>query len=230
MMPRKTDAVPISQEMGEELIVYHPGMGTVHCLNLTAAEVYAACDGRTPQRELAERLGPDVLRAALEQLSEAGLVNWRGRSLKRRRLLQAAVATPIVTSLALPPSANAASTCTLTNGTGECFINPFPTGPGAPGGCVSCCGDGSEGGCDVCAAANCADCACMGLFTCGGGNCNAGVNICQMGTTDTRSMSNNICTSSLNVRTAIALKPAPRLRGSLPFSIGAALVLEQLTV
>jgi hypothetical protein len=112
--------------VGTELIVYDSQTHVAHCLNRTAALVFQAADGHTGVAALSTRLGreaeievpQEVVQAALDGLSEAGLLEAPPPSLpaepSRRRALRAvgaATLAPIVASLVVPTPAEAANTC-----------------------------------------------------------------------------------------------------------------------
>jgi hypothetical protein len=121
----------IVRPVGDEVVVYDPATHKAHCLNRTAAAVFAAADGRTRVGGLAARLASsakgvevpeDVVWTAIEQLSQAGLLEspWPGRPgaapvTSRRQALRAvglvAALAPVVVSLAVPTPAEAANTC-----------------------------------------------------------------------------------------------------------------------
>lgn len=125
----------VVQETPDELLVYDTDSARAHCLNETAAAVWRACDGTRTVAEIAATLGAandrdpaqgeGVVWLALEQLEENGLmasaVGWAPSGASRRELLRkvglaAAVALPVVASLALPNAAHAGSgscTCTM---------------------------------------------------------------------------------------------------------------------
>lgn len=113
----------VTQELGDELVVYNRATDTAHLLNPQAAAVFrAAADGcsledaidlmgaGTPaQKEAAARL-------AISELSEAGVVVSRLPRTSRRSLLRtigAAAAMPMVISVLAPTTASAASNLPL---------------------------------------------------------------------------------------------------------------------
>jgi hypothetical protein len=119
----------VVRELPDELLVYDRESHQAHCLNRTAAAVFRAADGRHDVAGLAalmarpagEAADEDVVRMALEQLDEAGLLEGGtaappGAEVSRRDAmlkvgLGAAVLLPIVTSILAPTPAEAAATC-----------------------------------------------------------------------------------------------------------------------
>jgi hypothetical protein len=130
----------VVQEVPGELLVYDTESARAHCLNETAAAVWRAADGTRSVGEIAVGLGvvdaTDPARGealvwlALEQLEENGLMTSSlaeavagasRRELLRRVGLAAAVALPVVASLALPSSVEAGGgSCACVN-PGECL-------------------------------------------------------------------------------------------------------------
>jgi len=118
------------RELAGELVVYDLERHEAHCLNRTAAFVYAQCDGRTSPAEIASRLetefaapaDEDLVWQALEQLDGARLLRHKHtpppepwahsrREVVRRVGLGVAVLLPVVTSILVPTPAEAAVTC-----------------------------------------------------------------------------------------------------------------------
>ncbi|MBX3287245.1 MAG: PqqD family protein [Actinobacteria bacterium] len=114
------------ETIDNEVLVFDEASQRMHCLNRSAALVWAYCDGRTPVAEMARRLGSelgveadaDVVHFALRQLAEQDLLEEApalpsGGALTRRQLLArlgaAAVIVPVVTSIAAPRPAAALS-------------------------------------------------------------------------------------------------------------------------
>jgi len=128
--PRALEGSLLTCEVGDELLVYDLDRDKAHCLNSTAALVWRQCDGRTsvPEigRALSERYGvtiaTDVAWMALAQLERAHLIHIhmsrerrRGAAkLTRRELIKragavAAIGLPLVSSIAIPQAAEAAT-------------------------------------------------------------------------------------------------------------------------
>jgi hypothetical protein len=116
--------------MNEELLVYDLERHKAHCLNRTAALVWAECDGKATVAEVARLVGEkletpldeETIRNALSQLDRAGLLQGRitqadnARRLSRRQAMRrlgvaAAATVPIVTTIVAPRAAEA-GTCT----------------------------------------------------------------------------------------------------------------------
>jgi hypothetical protein len=128
----------VVRELADETIVYDVEGHRAHCLNHTAALVWGLCDGEHTVSRIAEKVGerlsarvPDeVVRLALEQLADRGLL-LRGeathgispaasnalsrRQMMRRLGLAAAVTLPLVTSIIAPTPAQAQSPCNETS-------------------------------------------------------------------------------------------------------------------
>jgi hypothetical protein len=118
------------RRLGDETLVYDPTTHRAHCLNRSAAIVFAGCDGRTTVEELARTAGaeladlPDTAAAdfvglALQELSEAGLLeepvgDASATPAPSRRAALRALATasmlPVVLSVLAPTPAQA-QTC-----------------------------------------------------------------------------------------------------------------------
>ena len=136
------------QELPDELVVYDVERNEVHCLNGTAARVWALCDGKNTVAEIAQLLGSDLapqaaetlVWLAIDQFAEKHLLEevvasppalYRPADMTRRQMmLQAGLIVgllPVVDSIIAPPAALAQSPapgCT-----------PSPTGMGQ-GGCT----------------------------------------------------------------------------------------------
>jgi hypothetical protein len=161
------------RQLADEIVVYDLERHEAHGLNPTAALVFRHCDGRHSVGEIARRLGEDLgapsdprlVWLALEKLEEARLLaacpgapeGVTRRELGRRLgpLGAAAVLLPFVTSLVVPPPAEAAvsscvqeSSCTSGNLGTPCYV----TDPSA--------------GCE-----NNPACVCTGVGVCGSGAC-----------------------------------------------------------
>jgi hypothetical protein len=135
------------QELRNELVVYDVERNEVHCLNGTAARVWALCDGNSTVAEIAQRLGSDLEPQANETLVWVALDKFAEKHLleeasppavygpadmtRRQMVLGVGLVVgllPMVDSIIAPPAALAASPapgCT-----------PQPTGMG-PGGCTT---------------------------------------------------------------------------------------------
>jgi hypothetical protein len=112
------------EEMGDDLLIFDTRSQRAHSLN-AAGTVWRACDGQHTPAALAQRLGfdEDAVALALRSLSDCELLEHplvsqgfvSRRALLRRLALAgagAAVAVPIIRSVAVPSAAHAASLCT----------------------------------------------------------------------------------------------------------------------
>lgn len=136
-MARKSQLV--TREVAGEVLVYDRNSNQAHCLNPTAAMVWAHCDGRTTIARMAQLLeeemkvpvGDDVVWFALEQLNKSDLLDEfyikpaQIKPLSRRRLVTrlgvaAAVTVPFIKSITAPTAAQAA---TCLPGGATCIAN-----------------------------------------------------------------------------------------------------------
>jgi len=117
----------IVKEIEGEVLIYDLKTDRAHCLNKTAAEVWRHCNGRNTVSQIAELVGNEsqaqvderVVWLALDQLAEFKLLtNTYSKPLPldgmtRRQLARqigiAAIALPLIVSMAAPPAALAAS-------------------------------------------------------------------------------------------------------------------------
>jgi hypothetical protein len=140
MRPLARSGGLVVRELPDELVVYDRERHQAHCLNRTAALVFRRADGRRTVEEIAALLGPgageETVRAALDQLASAGLLDTgrtppapSRREALRRVGLGAAVLAPVVASLLVPTPAEAAATCIpasscTTGNTGQpCYVS-----------------------------------------------------------------------------------------------------------
>jgi len=151
-------------ELDGETLVYDLELNKAHCLNETAARVWAACSGSHTDAEIAElisfgngfKLTADAVSLAIDQLSEKNLVSFSDQSdrkpVSRRDLLRklghsAVIALPLISTVVVPKTAMAQSSVC-----------------GTPTSCT-CIGRGSNGG--TCPSNNCAfGCTCGDLTGC----------------------------------------------------------------
>lgn len=184
-LPEARAEALLSEQVGDELVVYDLTSKAVHCLSPLASAVFAHCDGRTDPSRIAdvaeERLGRpvsvDEVSAAVEQLEERSLlatpplVFQDGNGVSRRDLMKksalagaAVVAAPLITSIAAPTAMAAGSQ--IATGCSGCGGNPQ---------CISnhCCqgnpGKACNQGCCVGNNNSCHFCGCVG------GTCNCTV-------------------------------------------------------
>lgn len=117
----------VLRELPDELLIYDTETHDAHCLNATAAFVWRQCDGETTVTEIAERAGAafetemddEVVWVALEdlwkrQLLEGEVAPAREGTMSRSQVLRragiaAAIAVPVVVSIAAPKAAHAAT-------------------------------------------------------------------------------------------------------------------------
>ena len=124
LAPRRISA--LSRRVAGEVIVYDPNTHLAHCLNETAAAVWMACDGKTTVSDMVHsrqgrlrEIDEEVIWAALSELRKAGLVEkdfalsnlppFSRRKLIRKLAGFAGLALPVVTSIVVASSAQAAS-------------------------------------------------------------------------------------------------------------------------
>jgi hypothetical protein len=132
MLPRRREDNLLVQTLSDETLVYDLSRDRAHCLNGTAAAVWARCDGRTTLADLAERLRKEceipadesVVWMAVRQLQKAQLLcervepppdHFRASRRDLIRKLGAAAAVPVVMTILAPTArAQASDTCTGT--------------------------------------------------------------------------------------------------------------------
>ena len=127
-LPRARQGELVTRELAGEMLVYDRNSDKAHCLNSTAALVWAHCDGQTTITEIARLLSAEmktpvrdeVVWFALTQLEKSDLLQepWARqtkkeqisrRALVKRLGIAAAVTVPLVTSIVAPTAASAAS-------------------------------------------------------------------------------------------------------------------------
>jgi len=118
----------VIQELEDEVLVYDLKRHKAHCLNETSALVWKHCDGKTTflemtrllEKRLAIPIGDDVVWLALNQLRRFRLLEEEGAGIGMmkvsrrdlvRKYLPAAIALPVILSIAAPAAAQAASRC-----------------------------------------------------------------------------------------------------------------------
>lgn len=140
----------VTQDLGDEMLVYDLKRNQAHCLNKSARLVWAQCDGRTSVKSITENVRNEIegeidttwVLFALERLEKAKLLEsdvtdremkpLLTRRLMMRRASITAIATlPLVVSI-LAPTALAAASCRPTGAactvsveccTGVCNVN-----------------------------------------------------------------------------------------------------------
>jgi Coenzyme PQQ synthesis protein D (PqqD) len=124
-LPRARKKDLVIRELDDETLVYDKERDEAHCLNQTAALVWAQCDGKTTVEQAARSLqskldvpvGADIIWLAVKQLQRFHLVegSQKSPSVSRRALVlkyaPAALALPVIMSIAAPTPAGAASPC-----------------------------------------------------------------------------------------------------------------------
>lgn len=118
-----------AKEVGDEVAVYDLDTDKVHLLNATTARIWQACQGPTTVRAICEVIGDGAPGDEVQELVWRGLVELREAGLltaasflppgvvpiSRRSLLKkagvAALAIPVITTIAAPPAAAQASVC-----------------------------------------------------------------------------------------------------------------------
>jgi len=114
------------ERVDSEVVIYDGREKQAHCLSPLAATVFELCDGRRPVSELAakatfnlnEEVDESQVKRAVAELEERDLIvaEPNGDGISRRNLIRktavvgtAVAATPLITSLAAPGLAHAAS-------------------------------------------------------------------------------------------------------------------------
>lgn len=146
LMPEKCEGL-VDCAVGDELVVYDTQSNTAHCISGKSVEVYARCDGKASVHEVAAAVGSaniEDVHVILTGFRQAGLVKSHYAppgSISRRKILKAAAALPLVSSLLIPSAAAAASNCSVPPcdiyGSGRCL----KTCPDFFGGCTNICVD-----------------------------------------------------------------------------------------
>lgn len=127
-LPRARRSELVTRVVAGELLIYDRNSNEAHCLNSTAALVWANCDGQTTIAEIARLLEAEmktpvpheIVWFALTQLEKSSLLQepWARplttnqksrRALMKRLGVAAAVSLPLVSSIIAPTAAAAAS-------------------------------------------------------------------------------------------------------------------------
>lgn len=120
----------ISERIDDDLVVYDKATQTAHSLSSAAASVWSICDGSRSASAIAHELllQPELVERAISGLSDCGLLengpaddsfmSRREAARKLARVGAAALAAPMIYSVAIGPAIAAASTC-VANGTVE---------------------------------------------------------------------------------------------------------------
>jgi hypothetical protein len=167
----RTESVLV-EELGTETVVYDVQRREAHALAPIAAAVFASCDGHRSVPELArlasERISDVVTDEqvwdALVELERCELLQEpTGGGISRRQVIKgasiAAVAAPLITSLAMPSvalatqSCNIGTACTMKGQTTQCTGVKITNGlcddsatMNATGSCEKLVGDSGQGG------------------------------------------------------------------------------------
>jgi hypothetical protein len=123
LLPRSRTDNLVIRELDDETLVYDTERDEAHCLNQTAALVWAQCDGKTAaaqaalslQSKLDVSVDTDLVWLAVKQLERFHLVESSAKSpsVSRRNLVlkyaPAALALPVIMSISAPTPAIAIS-------------------------------------------------------------------------------------------------------------------------
>jgi len=134
-LPRVKSKGLVTQESGDELLIFALETSKACCLNRPAVAVMHLCDGKTTFSQAAAKLGmgEDLVRVTVDSIGKAGLLasdltDGYSVNLSRRRVLRQAaafgIAVPVVASLVAPSALHAASNCIPLNQT--CTQNGTP--------------------------------------------------------------------------------------------------------
>lgn len=112
--PKARLADLLIEDLGEELVLFDTRRNEAHALDAGASAVWRACDGRRSPAQIAEHCGLDetVVELTLPRLAACDLLAnavSRRTMLRRVALTGAVVGLPLVTSIAVPNAAAAAS-------------------------------------------------------------------------------------------------------------------------
>ena len=117
--PRARDEGIVTEELGDELVVYDRATQTAHALSTDAASVWRRCDGQSSVKDIAHRVGLEQARVAqaLDELSSAELIE-EPEGISRRALYKhaaklgaAAVSAPLIYSIAIRPASAQPPVC-----------------------------------------------------------------------------------------------------------------------
>lgn len=145
----------VEHDLESELLIYDLVAGKAFCLNETSARVWRACDGVRTVDEITALVGSDeVVWIALDQLREESLLEnapmtpARFVGMTRRQMIARAgfasmVALPLITSLLVPQSIYAQTSCVPTGSPCTTSAQCCPNNQG-----IGCCRAGvcSNGG------------------------------------------------------------------------------------
>ena len=108
----------VSEEVGDELVIYDEATQVAHSLSKDAASVWRLCDGHSSAEDVAYRVGLEQARVAqaLDELSAAGLmqkpdgISRRALYKRAAKLGAATLSAPLIYSVAIRPTSAHAST------------------------------------------------------------------------------------------------------------------------
>lgn len=150
----------VIQELPGEVLVYDLESDKAHCLNRTAAAVWKYCDGNNSVEDISKLyagqsghpVSVDLIWLAIDQLNESNLLEKKSEFVNdtgnRRQVIKkiglaAVIALPLVTSLTMPGSAQAAAGSACNTGT-SC------TCPAAAATCTAAVSTGCTANCSSC--------------------------------------------------------------------------------
>ena len=156
--PLARSAELVVEELDSGLLDYDLRTDRAHSLSAPAARVWRCCDGETTADLLGATAGldPEVAARALEELRACDLLDGASRvgggttrreaTLKVAKIGGAAMASPLIASLAVPATAAAATSVTVEfcqNGAARCPSTDCTAG--GTRNCCCCCSFGSNG-------------------------------------------------------------------------------------
>lgn len=168
----------LTQDAGQELLIYDLKVNKAYCLNESLFFIYQACDGVTTFNEIKAKykLTNEAINLGLDELKRANLLEnganlpvylegvSRREAIKRVGLASA-LAIPLITALSAPTAAQTASGQCV--GAGRTLNGNFITSGGGGAYCFS---GGSQATCDTAAIQNNADACCSGRAVISGAN------------------------------------------------------------
>jgi hypothetical protein len=153
ILPRARTKSLIIKELPDETLVYDLETDKAHCLNETAARLWKNCDGKKTVAQLHESMGQgadspvpeEMVWLALDQLEQFKLLETpvtqphHLSGMSRRQMIRlvgtAAIAVPVIFSIAAP-TAQAASSCatpgSACGSNNQCCSNMCCGSPGVP--------------------------------------------------------------------------------------------------
>lgn len=205
-LPKARTEHIVVQDINNEVLVYDLKSNEAFCLNETSADIYRACNGEKTFAELekSHKFQPELIHFALKQLYEKNLLEGEDGNyfagLSRREILRRVgfatmIALPVISSLAAPSAATAASNACVGAGT---------FAPGQPNffGCIGICTGTGTDGCTP------ATCNCNGST---GSNAACCSGISTTGVCDGNGTCNCVCSPPTTIRVA-----ARGFSGALP--------------